>query len=220
MNTKLPGFSRLPHNLYYTGSPVLICSATIHKQNGTFEVLKIKNISNKTIKSMQVEIVQQDHSGANIGSRILHTYENLNCAQDEIFGEDAPIPLKAPSIYTIYLHVMKVTFKDGTDWDGFGNHFEPLDPPTPLEKDDFAKEYKATFGEQSKYLFEDRTYLWVCPCGSFNGSTEEKCPNCGIELDTLKKNNPSVIREKINERIAKERKEFEDKAKATAKKTL
>ncbi|MFI3227123.1 MAG: leucine-rich repeat domain-containing protein [Clostridia bacterium] len=222
MSTTSPGFTRLPHNLYYDGSPILICSATLHKTGLTSgaatEILKMRSASNKIIKSVQVEIVQQSNIGANIGDRISYTYENLNCAPDAFFGEDVSIPLPALSVYTVYIHIMKVTFEDGSAWDGFGKHFEPLNPPTPLEKDSFAKDYKAIFGDQCKYIFEVRSNLWVCPCGNYNGLSEEKCPNCGIEIKKLKEITPAVVRAKAKELLQQKRKETDAKVEKISKK--
>ena len=82
--------------------------------------IKFKNISQKSIKKIKVNIKAFDSNGTQIQGVDGFEYENLVAAQGMTFGDKTPIPMTDNNAHSFSVDVINVTFSDNTTWSKFG----------------------------------------------------------------------------------------------------
>ena len=235
MSERFSKLSSLPENLYATGSPVIISAGNLLKDNQTNKVLaqlKIKNITDKTIKATAVLIHLQDTAGKDLESDVLQQYLDLSIDCGEEFGQKNAIFLPDNSARGFSVEVKQVVFSDNSIWEETGTVWNPLPAPKNLsqhlEDSELVKQFQLEFGGECKAVPQEHKDLWLCTCGAWN--RDKKCYACGkgkealfsLDLDTLKAERDARLAKEKAEREVKEAAEkalAEAKAKKT-KKTL
>jgi len=99
--------------------PVEVIAGALLKDNQSETVLaqvKYKNISDKSIKSISVNISAQDANGVKISGVEDYTYESLIAAQGDCFGDKVPVVMSDANTHTFSVDVVSVDFSDGTTW--------------------------------------------------------------------------------------------------------
>ena len=104
-----------PENLYAEGAPVIVSAGNLLKDNQTGKVLvqlKIKNISNNTIKAATVVIHALDTIGKALDGDVEQEYLDLSATQGEEFGQKVAIALPNASTRGFSIEVKQVVFTD------------------------------------------------------------------------------------------------------------
>lgn len=179
--------------LFTNNAPVVVeKTAVFHDsvQKRRVVLNKIKNLSEKTIKSVCALLQFYDTSNKKIGDGLAYEYLDLCVGQGETFGEKVLIKTNIPGVCKSITTVTEVTFDDGSVWtpapdDKWG--FIKLPPliesglPSPYH----ALAYKEKFGENAKFTYENRNGFQICTCGSINAPHSRACKNCGIAFTEL-----------------------------------
>jgi len=216
----------LPENLYAEGAPVVVSAGNLLKDNQTEKVLaqlKIKNISNKTIKAAKVLVHAQDTTGKAIDGDAEQEYLDLSVEQGEEFGQKVAIALPNASTRGFSVEVKQVVFNDNSAWEGTGKAWEPLPVGESLSQwlgdAELVKQYQLHFGGKCESVPQEHKDLWCCTCGEWNKS--DNCYCCGkakaeqltLNLDVLKADKDARL---TKEKAEREAKEAADKAAAMA----
>ena len=107
----------LPENLHTEDAPVVIAAGALLKDNQTGRVLaqlKLKNVSEETIKSVKVSIQAFGKSGIE-AKEIHYEYANISVKSGEEFGSKTPIELNNKILYYSAV-ITEVLFENGTAW--------------------------------------------------------------------------------------------------------
>ena len=107
----------LPENLHTEDAPVVIMAGALLKDNQTGRVmaqLKLKNVSEETIKSVKVSIQAFGKSRAE-AKEIHYEYANISVKSGEEFGSKTPIELNNKILYYSAV-ITEVLFENGTAW--------------------------------------------------------------------------------------------------------
>lgn len=138
----------LPENSIDSGAPVIVLAGALLLDKSKDKVLaqvKFKNISEKTIKAVSVNIFPSDTAGRSLGDPIKFTYLDLNESRDSEWGDRKPLYLPDPSTRQFSLNLEEVVFSDNTVWS-----------PTDTEKEEYKKpeheEEARTVGTETKVL--------------------------------------------------------------------
>ena len=105
----------LPCNLYTEGSPVLISAGALLKDNQTGKILaqlKLRNISNKPIKSVKVKVNTYDTTKAILKGVEAFSYIDLSIAPNEEFGQSTPIHLPDETTRSFSVEILSVVYGD------------------------------------------------------------------------------------------------------------
>ena len=203
------------NNLYIEGSPVILSAGALLKDNKTgnvFAQLKIKNISNKKIKALRLNISAFDCFGENLGGDISFEYLDLSAVRDEEFGQKTLIPLKSTSARSFEVTVNKVLFKDNYVWENDQKYTSALPELTSLalvlQDVELVKQYAMHFNQKTAKP-EKVLDLWYCACGALNHQEEVACQKCGNKLESLLACDFEALKSECDERLAKEKVERE-----------
>lgn len=107
----------LPENLHTEDAPVVIAAGALLKDNQTGRVmaqLKLKNVSEETIKSVKVSIQAFGKSGVE-AKEIHYEYANISVKSGEEFGSKTPIEQNNKILYYSAV-ITEVLFENGTAW--------------------------------------------------------------------------------------------------------
>ena len=179
----------LPEDLYCAGSPVVIAAGTLLKDNQNGKViaqLKLRSISEKTIKAVKVKLNYFDTAGNPVGDSVEYSYLDLNAARDAEFGQKSPIAVPDTNSRSYQAAVTEVVFADQSVWTANDEKWESLAKPAPLPISDpeLLKQYQMHYGSGAKYAAKAEKDLWHCTCGSLNHE-DESCHVCGHSLAEL-----------------------------------
>ena len=204
------------NNLYIEGSPVILSAGALLKDNKTgnvFAQLKIKNISNKKIKALRLNISAFDCFGEKLGGDISYEYLDLSAVRDEEFGQKTLVPLKSTSARSFEVTVNKVLFKDNYVWENDQKYTSVLPELTSLalvlQDVELVKQYAMHFNQKTAKP-EKVLDLWYCACGAINHQEEVACPKCGNKLESLLACDFEALKSECDERLAKEKAEHEE----------
>ena len=192
----------LPEDLYAPGSPLIIAAGALLMDNAnrqTVAQLKLRSISSKIINAVKLLVIGFDAAGAEL-CRQEHVYESLNAARDTLFGAKEAIRLQSAEVCTFTVHLLSVSFSDGSRYLGDGGAGKSLPRQADLNQRLFDKElirqYRLETGEQSRYVPLETQDLWLCTCGEINRKGEachrceqtlEHCKEC-LNVDRLREN--------------------------------
>ena len=206
----------LTENLYTVGSPIVIAAGTLLKDNQTGKIvaqLKLKSISNKTIKAIKIKLDLLDTAGNPLAESVEHDYLDLNVSRDVEFGQKNPVMVPNVKARSYTASVVEVVFVDRSIWTADGNAWEPLSKPQLLCLDvELLKQYRIRFGQSSTYIPKEEKDLWYCTCGTLN-HLGEGC-HCGNSLFELQAVDMAELAEEKDARLAQEREVAEAKAAA------
>lgn len=182
----------LSENLYAVGSPVIIAAGTMLKDNQTGRIvaqLKLRSISDKTIKAVKVKLVLFDTAGNPIGESVTHDYLDLNITRGVEFAQKDPIFISEIKARSYTVSVKEVIFNDKSVWASNEESWESLSKPVPLVFHDaeLLKQYQIRFGNDSIYTPMEEMDLWCCTCGEWNHAGEDcyMCRNSLFELQSV-----------------------------------
>ena len=203
----------LPQDLYNEGSPVLIAAGALLKDNVTGAVLaqlKLKSLSEKTIKAVTVGVVPLDTAGRELSEAIVYNYLDLNVQRNAEFGQKKAISLPDSTARSFKAYVSEVIFDDNSIYSAPECDWTPLDTTqveleTELGNDELIKQFRMTYGNDYRYLPKNERDLWLCACGAVNHAAESKCHNCGREHFLFESLNINAVKNACEERLEAER---------------
>lgn len=108
----------LPENLHTEDAPVVIMAGALLKDNQTGRLmaqLKLKNVSEETIKSVKVSIQAFGKSGVE-AKEIHYEYANISVKSGDEFGSKTPIEMNNNKILYYSAVITEVLFENGTAW--------------------------------------------------------------------------------------------------------
>ncbi len=217
-------------NIYLSGSPVILLHGGILRDNVTSNVMaqfKMKNINDKEIKAVTIEIKSFDIKNEPIGNTLEYQYLDIMASRDDEFGEQIAIPLEENRARSIEVKILEVVFSDSSTWTPSKGAWEPLESLTKMEEirdEELAKQLKIEFGADIKNLPLISEDIWICKCGGLNYNYEYDCHICNTEITLLKEKNEEYFKDYFNGAIAKRldeeklaREKFEKKEKGKNK---
>lgn len=213
----------LPEDLYCADSPVVIAAGTLLKDNQNGKViaqLKLRSISEKTIKAVKVKLNLFDTAGNPVGDGVEYSYLDLNAARDVEFGQKSPIAVPDTNSRSYQAAVTEVVFADQSVWTANDEKWESLAKPAPLPISDpeLLKQYQMHYGSGAKYEAKEEKDLWHCACGALNHEGES-CHICGHSLSELQTVDMEKLTAEKDARLAEvARKAAEEQAAAEVQK--
>ena len=197
--------------------PVENLKTTLRTNSETGEpylLLKLLNISKKTITSLDFTVKAFDDAGKEVAS-IPVELTDLNASPKEFFAENKAIPLdSAPSASKFLVEFNKVTFDDESE--PYLRNEENLidyDDSEASLKDALA--LREMFPDAVCFAKEHESY-WRCACGRPNSKDDENCVRCGTSKeDALNKySSKTALNAAIKDKEELEKAEAEEQAKA------
>ncbi len=151
--------------------------------------IKFRNISQKTVKSISIDIECFDAAKDSLGFIKDVSYME-NAEINSTFGDRQPINTDKTNIGNISIIVTKAVFDDETVWRNENN--EPL---TEFKQQN-ARDYYGDLYEQyerecnennykSTYAFENKGDYWICSCGQPNNIANTNCCYCDEDINIL-----------------------------------
>lgn len=188
----------LGENLYQQGSPIVLETGDIVKENGTGKVwarLKLRNIADREIRAIQVRLLPCDIKGAPLPP-VTHQYLDLDAGGNCVFGQSEIISLPDDCARSFSVDELEVTFFDNTAWHSSGEWASVFTkkPLTGQLSDELAEQYRQLVGQTAKYVPEESPELWLCTCGAINSQEAQACLTCdckkhkvfaALQIDTL-----------------------------------
>lgn len=200
-----------PNNLYCTGSPVIISAGALLKDNQTGKILvqlKIKNIVNKKIKALKLEVKSFDTIGNELVGDTYFEYLDLSVNRDEEFGQKTLILLPNASTRSAAVNVTEVDFSDNSVWRTKDGKYESIHAQQSLNErfgdKELVKQYKMHLGTSAQFYPLDYRDLWFCTCGAVNNLAEKECHKCSLSYAEQKRIKIENLKKEMNERLAKE----------------
>ena len=183
----------LPKYLYTDDAPVVIMAGALLKDNDTGAILaqlKFKNIDNRIIKALTVELKTYDSAGRLLKDIVTKQYLDLNAGRESEFGQKTAIPVENYAVRSFQVTVTEVVFANRSVWQWNDTEWTPLDallPPLTVYLDDneLVKQYRIKFGADCKYYPAQDGEIWTCSCGAFNHTSEKACHNCNHSYKDL-----------------------------------
>ncbi len=198
MSERYQRLFELDKNMYVVGSPVVISAGAITKDNETGRVfiqLKIKNISDKTIKAVIASFSGYDVQKNNIGEKIVYEYLDLNCNFNEEIGAKIPVFLNNAGTRSFSADNIKIIFCDDTSYEADFSQAVSIPEIKELNAnydEDQIYQIKKQFGINCRYLPQKYRDLFICSCGAINHS--EKCFSCGNSIIEMISVDPKVLK--------------------------
>lgn len=213
MSERYSNLFRLTPNLYSESSPIVISAGALLKDKENGEILaqlKMKSISQLTIKAIKIVITPQDVASRQLGDPITFQYLDLIVARNQEFGQKTPIYLPNKATRIFFVHIYEVIFDNNSIWNYNQEEFAPLSVPVLLsdclQNPELVKQYRLTYGNNSEFMPHKEKDLWICSCGGLNHIGEEICCNCRQSLAILESVNLSSLEITMNERLEIENK--------------
>lgn len=206
----------LPQNFYAQGSPLLIEAGNLLKDTQTGRVLaqlKLKNVSDRTVKAATVAIRALDTMGRPLDGDTEKEYLDLQVAPGERFGQKLPVLMPNASTRGFEAAVSAVVFEDNSDWKGANCQWALLPGEESLVDKlgdaELVKQYQLRFGGECRGAPTEAMGLWRCACGAWNGG--ETCRGCGKDRDAQLSLKLDELRAERDARLEKEKAEREAK---------
>ncbi|MGI5977675.1 MAG: hypothetical protein ACOX68_08275 [Candidatus Limivicinus sp.] len=208
---------RPEHMFYADGAPVVAAASALLEDSLTRSVLvqvKFENISDKTVKSLKLEITPLDTAGHAAWDKVEYQYMDLAAKRDDCFGQKAAVIMPDNRVRSFTLAVSEVIFSDNSSWDGSGSEWVKIGCPRLLSEaygdDELSEQFAIRYGADCKYLPEEQRDLWYCTCGAINSAAEPKCHSCRRVFAALKDVNLSSLRSECAQRVESEKIEEEE----------
>lgn len=185
MGERYQSLFRLPDNLYFDGSPVIVAAGAllIGRNDGrVLAQLKLQSISPLCIRACKVALTAYEPNGCVAESINDFQYLDLNVNRGDYFGQKIPIYFRSTSVREYTVAVTEVVFTNGTIWSNPVSAWTQLPAPHPLEQKlqdaEMVKQYSIECGGNTKVIPERINSLWYCACSSINWATEDICHKC------------------------------------------
>lgn len=212
-----------PTNLYCAGSPVIIVSGELYKDNltgGIFAQCVFRNAARLPIKALTARFQPLDTTGAPLGRPGEYQYLDLMAPRDVFFGQESPVYLPDSTTRGFKLSIGRVVFADNSVWTPDEDAaWEQLPMPEPLAAKlgdaELMRQYALKYGADSAVTYAEFKDLWRCNCGAINHEDEPACFRCGKERAAIASPDLEALKSERDERLKHEA-EMAEKARAEA----
>lgn len=184
MSNNLNKLYALPESLHAQGCPVIIVAGALYKFEGSDEKillqLKFKNMGDKIVKAIKVDVQTFDVSGNPIDEKLEHQYLDLSIGFNSEYVDRKGVFLRTKTARSFNAKITEIVFNDG---DILSNNveFQPLPKSVGIKEklgDEFSAQYKREIGKYAKYEPYTRRDIWCCTCGEYNRIDENYCHSC------------------------------------------
>ena len=211
---------------YCAGAPVLIVGGNLLWDNVSSRPLvqiKFQSLCPYVIDSVRVHVDLMNKAGELTASTD-YSYDDLDVARNQYFGEQDLIRLNDTSIAAFSVRVVDATLYDGTVLAAYSEHVSYLPQQLPLRTAlnndaELEKQFRIDNGKTCKYAACVVDDLWLCSCGAINNANEDVCYSCGIQSDTVLYPDLTGLEERKNIRlhqVAKTKKKIKRESKKAA----
>lgn len=187
MSNNLNKLYALPELLHAQGCPVIIVAGALYKFEGADEKilvqLKFKNMGDKIIKAIKVDIQTFDVSGNPIDEKLEHQYLDLSIGFNSEYADRKGVLLRTKTIRSFNAKIAEIVFNDGDIWSN-NIEFQPLPKPADIKEKlgyELTAQYKREIGKYAKYEPFAHKDIWCCTCGEYNRIEENYCHLCKTE---------------------------------------
>ena len=184
MSNNLNKLYALPELLHARGCPVIIVAGVLYKLEGTDEKilvqLKFKNMGDKIVKAIKVDIQTFDVSGNPVDEKLEHQYLDLSIGFNSEYTDRKGVLLKTKTIRSFNVKITEIVFSNGDIWSN-NIEFQPLPKPADIKEKlgaELAEQYKREIGKYAKYEPFPHEDIWCCTCGEYNRIDESFCHYC------------------------------------------
>lgn len=162
------------------------------EKNTTLLQIKMINLSEKTIKSVYVDVNCFDDTNKFIKAITDVTYLLIEAQPQTDFGDKQPVLLESLQIARVEIFISKVIFTDGMVWNNFGKETGIIlgEQEVIDHNNELYEQVKREFiGKKTPpcYWFESSEDYWRCTCGQANSHKALICGCCGLEKAWLEK---------------------------------
>lgn len=145
-------------------------------------LLKLLNISEKTIMSLSFDVVAFDENG-NETATLPVELTDLNAAAKEFFAENKAISIAdIPNAKNFIVNIKSATFEDGEIYEPSEENTVDYDDSEASLQD--ALSLRELIPDAVCFSSEHENY-WRCTCGRPNFKDAENCVRCGREKETI-----------------------------------
>ena len=215
MDNKYKILFSLIDNLYADNAPLLIEAGVlvVNTENGKTHVqLKFKNLSNRVISMVKIELTLMDSVGRVIGCDEKQ-YLDLDAKSNQSFGSQDPARLSDNTARRFSVAIKEICFSDRTIWTAPENAvWKPIPKPQAIREilpsDEAIDEFETSYCGEALFfplVYED---LWVCSCGNVNKKSGDVCASCGAWLSKMLGVNDETLK---NENIYRKATELTEK---------
>ena len=172
--------------LWCDGSPIIIEKGALLRdaaQGQNLLQLRVKNIQERQLSGLVIEITLKDIKGESIGTHS-QSFLDLSAPNGSSFGESTPIYLEHDNARRFSFRVADAVFSDGTTWSS-PEEMLPVTPAEPIEtlgelSEQFVAEMTSAGASVPPLVLPtDRDGLWFCTCGALNDQSNSACSTCG-----------------------------------------
>ena len=170
--------------------------------------IKFKNITNATIKTIEISLIGLENIGDNKIVQQSFKYCNLEAQRDYCFGEQTPIYINGKDLIKIDVIINKIEYIIDNELYVWANNnmtkASILHPQliesvlTPDLLNQYRRENNCT--EQDIYAPCEMDELWICTCGGVNSINETECHLCKKDIKKLIFSlNEDYLNQKLND---------------------
>ena len=179
--------------LYTPDAPILVEKAAVYydtKEKRRAVLCKVRNLSTRTIVSADVMFKLYDQAGKPLSDGMPYTYTDLQVLPDATFGAKTPIMTQVKGVARCCAYVTRVVFEGGLAWVAAADaKWGALAAPKPIESILPSRyqqlAYRYTYGDTANYVYQRRSGLHVCTCGTICGAGCNFCSDCGASFSEL-----------------------------------
>lgn len=180
-------------NIRYTPSaPILIEATAIIEdkvQGGILGQVKFKNIQDKKIIAIKINVTSKDILGNILGDKIQQNYLDICERRNSTFGTDKPIVFVDQTTREFEIEVIEVIFEDLTIWNGHNLVFAEIPKQKSISDEitnsEVVKQFHVEYGDNKDYIPLIIHDLWFCNCGYVNQAKEESCYSCAAKFSKI-----------------------------------
>ena len=220
MSERFEKLFTLPDNLYSEQAPIIITAGSLLKDTETGKIiaqLKFHSIYNKKIKALRISVSAYDVSGNELEGVDDYQYLDLEIHNGQEFGSNKAIVLPNEFTRSFAIKNIFVVLADGISI-GVNLPLSPLPKSQTLQQKlndlELVKQYQIETKTNGIMVPICKDNIWYCPCGEWNNS--KTCTKCHSDKETIfHEYNVSLLLEKKNVRLEKEKEEQEKQLKLT-----
>lgn len=211
MDQRFTELFRISPNTHQNGSPVILSSGVLFRDNYNGKVLAqmvLGNLSKGTVVACKIEIRTYAVNGQSLDT-VSHQYMDMRVAPNGVFGGNLSITLPDPSTRRIHVVVKEVVLDPFKVWTCEDELQYPM--PQPVRIDAVLPDprhqqyYSGIIGKSAVYAPQQDQGLFLCTCGQLNMAEEGPCRRCGSTFEMLSEAlNPEKIEAGVAEMIRQE----------------
>lgn len=178
---------------YFEGSPLILEACALYLDNisgNCIAQLKWKNIDNKPIKAVMIELEPYDAFDACL-SQVTYQYNGLNVERGTSFGDKNGIQIKGNQANRFNVFLKAVAYQSGEIWRNESSESFQTLPNNKVQQlmGKYFQQYKRELirmGCESADAFTPQRAkgLWQCGCGSWQKDGDQ-CIRCSAKYEDL-----------------------------------